>query len=141
MGQAKAPEGKLVQLSAGGHHTCGVREDGAVLCWGAGQAGQKGIGQREQSVVPAGRFVEVAAGDAHTCAVTSDGYVRCWGAEAHGRTKPSLAFAASDEMAAPPEATAEEKPAEAPRGQRLLTPSTSHARESLTEGDTSVREH
>ena len=34
----------VVQLAAGGGHTCAVLDTGAVRCWGAGTSGQLGYG-------------------------------------------------------------------------------------------------
>ncbi len=52
-------------------HSCGVKLDGSVVCWGDNQYGQ--------SSPPAGAFSSVVAGYSHTCGVTFDGGVRCWG--------------------------------------------------------------
>ncbi len=61
----------FTQVSAGGSHTCGVKSDGAVACWG-----WNGYGQAER---PAGTFTQVSAGDYHTCGVKTDRAVACWG--------------------------------------------------------------
>ena len=64
-------------VSAGGSHTCGVRSDGIIICWGANRFGQ--------AAAPAGGFSAVSAGDAHTCGVRSGGTVLCWGDERFGQ--------------------------------------------------------
>ena len=33
-GSGRNPEGEFTTVSAGENHTCGVRTDGAVVCWG-----------------------------------------------------------------------------------------------------------
>ena len=65
-------------MSAGGDHTCEVRSDDSVACWGSDTAGQ--------ATPPAGSFVSVSAGWDHTCGVRSDGSVACWGRQARGLT-------------------------------------------------------
>lgn len=59
-------------LSAGLGHTCGVKADRTVACWG-----WNGYGQASP---PAGKFKSVGAGDYHTCGIKTDGTVTCWGA-------------------------------------------------------------
>lgn len=75
------------QVSAGGDHTCAVRQDGAVLCVGSDADGE--------STVPAGlaAAVEVVAGLGHTCALSTTGDVTCWGREQSGqRDAPDQPF-------------------------------------------------
>ena len=69
-GQATPPRFALV--SAGARHTCGVREDGSVVCWG--RLDIPGL-----LTPPEGRFSSVSAGVIHTCGVREDGTVACWG--------------------------------------------------------------
>ena len=70
----------FVSVSAGGVHTCGVRSDGSVACWGWNGDGRAGP--------PAGSFVSVSAGGEHTCGVRSDGSVACWGIDEYGEAAP-----------------------------------------------------
>ena len=58
-------------MSAGAEHTCGVRADGSVECWGDDDYGR--------ATPPGGSFASVSAGGYHTCGVKIDGSVQCWG--------------------------------------------------------------
>jgi alpha-tubulin suppressor-like RCC1 family protein len=79
-----------VGLAAGVHHSCALRENGTVICWGAGYAGQRGDGtllDRSKPAAPVSGFasaVAIAAGRVHTCALLANGSVRCWGGNADG---------------------------------------------------------
>ena len=75
----EAPGATWVQaVSAGGKHTCGVRVDGSVDCWGDNEHGQ--------STLPEGEFASVSAGWVHTCGVRADGSVACWGNDSFGQS-------------------------------------------------------
>ncbi|HSR31190.1 MAG TPA: hypothetical protein VLY63_11550, partial [Anaerolineae bacterium] len=67
-------------VSADGYHTCGVRIDGQVECWGRPYEGQ--------SSPPTGSWAEVSAGFYHTCGVRIDGQVECWGDNYEGQSSP-----------------------------------------------------
>lgn len=73
---------KFVDLSVGVTHTCGVTENGAVYCWGAGQLGN-GKGEDRKTVPTLVQtsltFASVASGWGYTCALTTDGSTYCWG--------------------------------------------------------------
>jgi alpha-tubulin suppressor-like RCC1 family protein len=76
----------VVQADGGGSHTCAVRSDGTVWCWGAGDWGELGDGTAAPSSYPVQvsgltAVTQVAAGSVHTCALRKDGTVWCFGAE------------------------------------------------------------
>lgn len=73
-----------VDVSVGKHHSCAVRDDGTVHCWGRNDMGQLGDGTTTDRATPvqvAGVHgaVSVSAGGFHSCAVLSDGFSQCWG--------------------------------------------------------------
>ena len=65
-------EPRYTQISAVGDHTCGLRTDGSVVCWGSDEFGQLRAPADE-------RFTAVAAGGVHTCGLRIDGTTVCWG--------------------------------------------------------------
>ena len=80
----------VVQLAAGGSHTCALLGDGTARCWGANSVGQLGDGTATQRDLPVAvqgldGVVALAAGGFHTCAVRLDGRVRCWGSDSYGQ--------------------------------------------------------
>jgi alpha-tubulin suppressor-like RCC1 family protein len=70
-------------VAAGGRHTCATTSTGGVMCWGANDRGQLGIGTRIAAANPvAVAITNVASLDADedsTCATLTDGSVKCWG--------------------------------------------------------------
>lgn len=66
-----APAGRLLAISAGDNHACGLTVDDAVVCSGDDAFGQ--------ATPPAGRFIAVGSGSAHSCALATDGTPTCWG--------------------------------------------------------------
>ena len=95
-GQSRVPEdlGAVKEISAGEYHSCVIKEDGHVVCWGAGTSIQLNGGvcgvNWGQSMVPEnlGRCSKISAGGFHTCAIKTDGKVVCWGKNDNGQCTP-----------------------------------------------------
>lgn len=77
----------VVAIAAGGAHTCALRANGDVKCWGSIDYGQVGTGSIGLSIAaPAPTLggvvsdaVAITAGGQHTCALKRNGSVQCWG--------------------------------------------------------------
>ncbi|MCU1690956.1 MAG: regulator of chromosome condensation [Frankiales bacterium] len=100
------PHVSLVDLSnvtgvvTGGLHSCALRTDTTVWCWGSGAAGQLGTGEVADSHHavhvqkdgadlaadhPLTGVTALTAGAAHTCARVVDGTMTCWGSNDRGQ--------------------------------------------------------
>ena len=77
-------------VTGGNRHSCGLRENGEVGCWGLGTV--PGVGNEasdivggdvDQGVPPSGAFREVSGNGFYTCGIIDggdrDGRVECWG--------------------------------------------------------------
>jgi alpha-tubulin suppressor-like RCC1 family protein len=77
------PDVNVREVSLGASHTCAVRGDGLLSCWGQNGDGQLGIGMvsemaKQPVEVPGTGWQHVAAGQHHTCGIR-DGGLYCWG--------------------------------------------------------------
>ena len=66
-----APGGQFAAISSGYRHSCGLRNDGTVECWGDDQYGPY--------LAPDGKFASVSAGSAFSCGLRTTGAIECWG--------------------------------------------------------------
>ena len=74
-------------IGAGEKHTCAIKADGTVRCWGLGNNGRLGHGGTGYKSTPFATAslgtnrtaVDITAGGFHTCAILDDGTVSCWG--------------------------------------------------------------
>ncbi len=81
--------GEFTRVASGYGHTCALRSDGKVFCWGAGLSGQLGdrdVSMRTTAVEVYGitQAVDLAAANSTSCALKSDGTVWCWGDGIYG---------------------------------------------------------
>jgi len=79
-----------VSVSAGEWHSCAVRDDGFVNCWGYNALGQLGNASITNSSSPVtveslSDVSKISLGSSHSCALLSTGAAKCWGHNAAGQ--------------------------------------------------------
>lgn len=79
-----------VAIAAGNVHTCALKSNGTVACWGSNGGGSLGDGtttDRHTPVAVAGlaNVVAITAGLGDTCALRDDGTAACWGDNGSGQ--------------------------------------------------------
>jgi hypothetical protein len=82
-----------VQVSAGRYHSCGLRDDGSVTCWGSGT-----YAQTTPATNPGRVYLQISAGGYHTCGVfdclsgyvCTVGNVACWGRDVEEQSSPPI---------------------------------------------------
>ena len=72
------PTGRFTAVAAGRYHSCGLRESGAIECWG-----------RRPSLswvndTPPGSFSAVSSSEGHNCGLRESGAIECWAAGGRG---------------------------------------------------------
>ena len=65
------PGNTFTAITAGSGHSCGLRADDTIECWGWNEYGQVGA--------PAGTFTAITAGEGHSCGLRADSTITCWG--------------------------------------------------------------
>jgi alpha-tubulin suppressor-like RCC1 family protein len=93
-----------VQLCNAEVHSCGLRRDGEIECWGGNEHGQLGLGndlaQAEPTPLAAGlSFVSLACGGRASCAVADSGVLYCWGDNSEGLAAQSDPYGSPDVLA------------------------------------------
>ncbi|NNE72386.1 MAG: hypothetical protein HKN26_01860, partial [Acidimicrobiales bacterium] len=88
---AEASASEWFVLAAGERHTCGVKDDLSLWCWGRNDRGQIGNGIKgtiETSPVQVGAgtsWLNVSPGWDHTCAIDLAKRLWCWGRNSAGQ--------------------------------------------------------
>ena len=81
----------ILDVESGYNHTCAIREEGSLICWGYNDDGQLGDGTTDDRNTPvavtglAVGTVGVTVGRFHTCAILVRGTVQCWGNNRRGQ--------------------------------------------------------
>ena len=79
-----------LDVSAGYAHTCAIKSDNSLWCWGYNHDGELGDGSRTSRLTPVKVFgistaQKVSAGLFSTCALLNDQSIQCWGANDYGQ--------------------------------------------------------
>ena len=75
---ADAHANTAVAIAAGLNHSCAIKTDGTIACWGSsGSPLTNG---------PAGQYTAIATSASHSCAITTGNAIACWGNNAFGQT-------------------------------------------------------
>ncbi|MBA7701626.1 hypothetical protein ES703_110367 [subsurface metagenome] len=80
----------FVSITGGGEHTCGLLNNGSMMCWGKNDGGQIGDGSTERRENPVfvnttESFVSITTGYAYTCGLLNNGSMMCWGRNGVGQ--------------------------------------------------------
>lgn len=93
-GGPDAPPLTVVAVDCGATHTCAVRSDGRVYCWGSNDSGELGDGvpstidatlPRPVAALDGLGVSSVSLGASHACALAPGARLWCWGSNAQGQ--------------------------------------------------------
>ena len=73
----------FTQITAGKTHACGLRENGAIVCWGRDP---ESLGSLDAPADIA--FTQITAGLDFACGLRQDATIACWGNNSHGQASP-----------------------------------------------------
>lgn len=81
------------QIALGFKHSCALKADKTVWCWGDGASGGTGLGTSESTATPTKvnglpDVQKLVAAGNETCAVIADGRLYCWGIFLHEQPGP-----------------------------------------------------
>ncbi|MDB4882213.1 MAG: hypothetical protein JWL95_979 [Gemmatimonadetes bacterium] len=70
-------------IDSGGYSSCGIRNDGALLCWGQGSSFATGV--TPTAMDNARDWGRVRVDTTHACALKTNGALYCWGSNGYGQ--------------------------------------------------------
>jgi alpha-tubulin suppressor-like RCC1 family protein len=76
-----------VAIGSSYSHSCALKDDGTVRCWGSGRLGDGTNSFLAPPVVVSGvsDAVGLTVGGGHSCALIENGTARCWGGNLQGQ--------------------------------------------------------
>ena len=85
--EVKLPEGSRARMVAvGNQYSCAILDDDSLKCWGQGDKGKLGNGDKRGRTIPTDVNLgenrtakSIATGYNHTCAILDDDSLKCWG--------------------------------------------------------------
>jgi len=84
--------GSWKQVSVGIDHSCGIKTDDTLYCWGSNATARTGLNTTTgAALVPTGisgggSWKIISAGGTHSCGIKTDNTLHCWGSNSQGRT-------------------------------------------------------
>lgn len=79
----------FLQVSTGGNHSCAVRTDSTLWCWGDNRFGQLRLNDTTNRLTPVNvgdtAWNRVSCGQSHSCSLRTDGSLSCWGNNTSGQ--------------------------------------------------------
>ena len=88
-------DGSWREVTAGVSHTCAIRMDDTLWCWGRNDAGQLGLGsaarESDQPAQVPGTWKHVSSLFMTTCAIDSTDAMYCWGLSDNGQAGSNVA--------------------------------------------------
>jgi len=87
---ALAEGSRWLSIAANGDHSCAIRDDNSLWCWGSNATGQIGNGSTENALIPTliasdTAWDKISLGTDHSCGIKNNGSLWCWGDNSHSQ--------------------------------------------------------